>query len=49
MPAVCAAAVRELLDGRVHRVGDLPGLDGDADRLVLVRRLLAETLLTLDA
>ncbi|MFC5002332.1 cupin domain-containing protein [Dactylosporangium cerinum] len=48
MPGVCAAAVRELLDGRVHRVGDLPGLDDD-DRLVLVRRLLAETLLTLDA
>ncbi|GAA3213574.1 cupin domain-containing protein [Dactylosporangium siamense] len=48
MPAVCAAAVRELLDGRVHRVGDLPGLD-DADRLVLVRRLISETILTLDA
>jgi bifunctional lysine-specific demethylase and histidyl-hydroxylase NO66 len=48
MPAVCGAAVRALLDGRVHRVGDLPGLDG-ADRLVLTRRLLAETILILDA
>ncbi|MEV4513293.1 cupin domain-containing protein [Dactylosporangium sp. NPDC049525] len=48
MPAVCAPAVRALLDGRVHRVGDLPGLDED-DRLVLTRRLLTETILVLDA
>jgi ribosomal protein L16 Arg81 hydroxylase len=47
MPAACAAAVRALLDGRVHRVGDLPGLD-DADRLVLTRRLLTETFLLLE-
>ena len=47
MPAVCTAAARELLDGRVHRVGDLPGLDDD-DRLVLTRRLLTETILVLD-
>jgi bifunctional lysine-specific demethylase and histidyl-hydroxylase NO66 len=41
-PAYCADAVRTALDGRPHRVGDLPGLDDDADRLVLARRLLTE-------
>lgn len=48
MPVVCEPAVRALLDGRAHRVGDLPGLDGDGDRLVLARRLLTETILVLD-
>jgi len=41
-PTGCAAALRAFLDGRVTRVGDLPGLDDDADRLVLARRLLKE-------
>ncbi|MEV8503241.1 cupin domain-containing protein [Actinoplanes sp. NPDC051475] len=41
-PAFCAPAVRAALDGSAHRVGDLPGLDDDADRLVLARRLLRE-------
>ncbi|MFY1692396.1 cupin domain-containing protein [Plantactinospora sp. WMMB782] len=41
-PAQCALAVRAFLDGGVHRVGDLPGLDDDADRIVLARRLLRE-------
>ena len=41
-PAGCAPALRAFLDGRVHRVGDLPGLDTDDDRLVLARRLLRE-------
>lgn len=43
-PAYCAPAVRAALDGAAHRVGDLPGLDDDADRLVLARRLLREAL-----
>ena len=43
-PAYCAAAVRTALDGGVHRVGDLPQLDDDEDRLVLARRLLREAL-----
>jgi ribosomal protein L16 Arg81 hydroxylase len=47
MPAVCAAAVRALLDGEVHRIADLPGLDGDDDRLVLARRLVTESVLVL--
>ncbi|MEQ4303530.1 cupin domain-containing protein [Plantactinospora sp. B6F1] len=41
-PAQCEPALRAFLAGRVHRVGDLPGLDGDADRIVLARRLLRE-------
>jgi ribosomal protein L16 Arg81 hydroxylase len=41
-PAYCAPAVRAVLSGGVHRVGDLPGLDDDHDRLVLARRLLRE-------
>ncbi|OJF10303.1 cupin domain-containing protein [Couchioplanes caeruleus] len=45
LPAYCAPAVRTALDGRTHRVGDLPGLDDDADRLVLARRLLREAVL----
>ncbi|KWX57636.1 cupin domain-containing protein [Mycobacterium sp. NAZ190054] len=40
-PALCAAAVEEILDGRVTDAGNLPGLDG-ADGAVLVRRLLRE-------
>jgi lysine-specific demethylase/histidyl-hydroxylase NO66 len=43
-PAYCAAAVRAALSGTPHRVGDLPDLDDDADRLVLARRLLREAL-----
>lgn len=42
LPAQCAEAVRALLTGTVSRVGDLPGLDDDADRVVLARRLLRE-------
>ncbi|GLY24392.1 cupin domain-containing protein [Micromonospora sp. NBRC 101691] len=45
LPAQCAEAVRALLTGAVRRVGDLPGLDDDADRLVLTRRLLREAVL----
>ncbi|MDG4826476.1 cupin domain-containing protein [Asanoa sp. WMMD1127] len=41
-PAGCADALRTFLDGDVTRVGDLPGLDDDASRLVLARRLLRE-------
>jgi ribosomal protein L16 Arg81 hydroxylase len=40
-PAYCGPALRTVLDGGVHRVGDLP-LDDDPDRLLLVRRLLRE-------
>ncbi|MFF5228123.1 cupin domain-containing protein [Dactylosporangium sp. NPDC000521] len=47
MPAVCAAAVRELLDGRSRPIADLPGLSPD-DGVVLARRLLTETILILD-
>ncbi|MEV4546131.1 cupin domain-containing protein [Micromonospora echinaurantiaca] len=45
LPGQCAPAVRALLTGAVSRVGDLPGLDDDADRLVLARRLLREAVL----
>ncbi len=41
-PAGCAPALRAFLAGSVTRVGDLPGLDTDDDRLVLARRLLRE-------
>ncbi|MEO3747864.1 cupin domain-containing protein [Plantactinospora sp. B5E13] len=41
-PAQCALALRAFLAGGVTRVGDLPGLDDDADRIVLARRLLRE-------
>ncbi|MEV4708041.1 JmjC domain-containing protein [Actinoplanes sp. NPDC049316] len=44
-PAFCEQAVRTALDGGIHRVGDLPALDDDADRLVLARRLLREAVL----
>ncbi|WP_432906918.1 cupin domain-containing protein [Micromonospora matsumotoense] len=42
LPAQCAPALRALLGSTGLRVGDLPGLDDDADRLVLARRLLRE-------
>jgi ribosomal protein L16 Arg81 hydroxylase len=42
LPDYCEPAVRTVLSGGDHRVGDLPGLDDDADRLVLARRLLRE-------
>jgi ribosomal protein L16 Arg81 hydroxylase len=41
-PAQCAPALRTVLAGDPVRVGDLPGLDDDADRIVLARRLLRE-------
>ncbi|WP_192579757.1 cupin domain-containing protein [Micromonospora sp. AMSO31t] len=46
LPGTCEPALRALLAGEVTRVGDLPGLDDDADRLVLARRLLKEAVLT---
>ncbi|NMO55484.1 cupin [Actinoplanes sp. TBRC 11911] len=42
-PVSCAAALRTVLGGGPCRVGDLP-LDTGADRLVLARRLLNESL-----
>ncbi|MER7894036.1 cupin domain-containing protein [Micromonospora sp. NPDC094482] len=45
LPAQCEPAVRALLAGPVTRVGDLPGLPDDADRLVLARRLLREAVI----
>ncbi|MBQ1073236.1 cupin-like domain-containing protein [Micromonospora sp. C31] len=45
LPASCAPALRALLDGESVRVGDLPGLDDDADRFTLARRLLREAVL----
>ncbi|MEU8026550.1 cupin, partial [Micromonospora haikouensis] len=44
LPAGCEPALRALLTGAVSRVGDLPGLDDDADRVVLARRLLREAI-----
>ncbi|GAA2534090.1 cupin domain-containing protein [Winogradskya humida] len=44
-PAYCENALRSVLDGNAWRVGDLPGLDDDPDRLVLTRRLLREAVL----
>jgi hypothetical protein len=41
-PGRCAPAVRGFLSGGICRVADLPGLDDDADRVVLARRLLRE-------
>lgn len=46
LPGTCEPALRAVLTGEVTRVGDLPGLDDDADRLVLARRLLKEAVLT---
>ncbi|MGC1215092.1 MAG: cupin, partial [Micromonospora sp.] len=46
LPAQCEPALRALLTGEVTRVADLPGLDDDADRVVLARRLLQEAVLT---
>ncbi|MCW6010605.1 cupin domain-containing protein [Micromonospora sp. CPCC 205371] len=45
LPGQCAMAVRALLAGGASRVGDLPGLATDEDRLLLVRRLLRESIL----
>ncbi|RQW98309.1 cupin domain-containing protein [Micromonospora inaquosa] len=45
LPAECEAAARVLLSGAVTRVGDLPGLPDDADRVTLTRRLLREAVL----
>ncbi|SCL35864.1 Cupin superfamily protein [Micromonospora nigra] len=45
LPASCEPAVRALLTGPVARVGDLPGLDDDGDRVTLARRLLREAVL----
>lgn len=44
-PAFCAPALWTLLVGQACRVGDLPGLPDDQDRVVLVRRLLREAVL----
>ncbi|PWU44446.1 cupin [Micromonospora globispora] len=46
LPAQCEPALRAVLTGEITRIGDLPGLDDDADRLVLTRRLLKEAVLT---
>jgi lysine-specific demethylase/histidyl-hydroxylase NO66 len=46
LPGTCEPALRAVLTGEVTRVGDLPGLDDDTDRLVLARRLLKEAVLT---
>jgi bifunctional lysine-specific demethylase and histidyl-hydroxylase NO66 len=43
-PAYCRPAVEAALGDTATRVGDLPGLADDADRLVLARRLLTEGL-----
>ena len=40
LPGTCEAALRAAAHRRGDGVGDLPGLDDDADRLVLARRLL---------
>ncbi|MBM7085077.1 cupin domain-containing protein [Micromonospora humidisoli] len=42
LPDQCGPALHALLGSTGLRVGDLPGLDDDADRLVLARRLLRE-------
>ncbi|MEJ8278275.1 cupin domain-containing protein [Pseudonocardia spirodelae] len=44
LPAVVAPALRAVLAGGTHAVGELPGLDAD-DQVVLVRRLLREGVL----
>ncbi|HLL65050.1 MAG TPA: cupin domain-containing protein [Micromonosporaceae bacterium] len=44
-PRHCEPALRTVLSGSVERVGDLPGLPDDTDRLVLGRRLLREAVL----
>ncbi|WP_319463990.1 cupin domain-containing protein [Micromonospora sp. RTP1Z1] len=46
LPGTCEPALRAVLTGEVTRVGDLPALDDDADRVVLARRLLKESVLT---
>ncbi|WP_020500226.1 JmjC domain-containing protein [Sciscionella marina] len=44
LPRITGRALRAVLDGTTHRLGNLPGLDED-DQLVLVRRLLREGVL----
>ncbi|MGN6689171.1 MAG: hypothetical protein ACTHK1_16780 [Actinomycetales bacterium] len=44
LPAVTAAALRDLVPGDPRTVGELPGLDAD-DAVTLVRRLLTEGVL----
>ncbi|MDI1466093.1 cupin domain-containing protein [Catellatospora sp. KI3] len=44
-PGGCQRALEAVLAGPAVRVGDLPGLDDDASRLVLARRLLREAVL----
>ncbi|WP_224392959.1 JmjC domain-containing protein [Pseudonocardia sp. ICBG1293] len=44
LPAAVEPALRTLLAGGVHAVGELPGLDAD-DQVVLVRRLVREGVL----
>jgi bifunctional lysine-specific demethylase and histidyl-hydroxylase NO66 len=46
LPAPVAPALRRLLDGCEHRVGDLGDLVDTGSRLVLVRRLIREGVLT---
>ncbi|MFI9450113.1 cupin domain-containing protein [Amycolatopsis sp. NPDC052450] len=45
LPASTSTALAAVLDGRIWRVGEIPGLDR-TDQLVLVRRLLREGVLT---
>ncbi|MDG4766274.1 cupin domain-containing protein [Solwaraspora sp. WMMD406] len=47
-PGQCALALRAALETDRIRVGDLPGLDTDDDRLVLARRLLREAVVVPD-
>ncbi|MFC0004407.1 cupin domain-containing protein [Micromonospora siamensis] len=46
LPAQCEPALRAVLTADRIRVGDLPGLDDDADRRTLARRLLGEAVAT---
>lgn len=48
LPAALEPAVRLLLDGAPHEVGELAGLLDGPSRLVLVRRLVRETVLVTD-
>jgi lysine-specific demethylase/histidyl-hydroxylase NO66 len=42
VPAAVEPAVRRLLDGAAHRVGDLADMLDPPSRIVLVRRLVRE-------
>ncbi|SCF23146.1 cupin domain-containing protein [Micromonospora mirobrigensis] len=46
LPGQCERALRAVLTADRIRVGDLPGLDDDADRCTLARRLLKEAVVT---